>query len=159
MPLLLVHGFTGSASSWSEVDSIQLAARELISEAFLPVLSMGLPIVCPLRHPYWVEETWKRHGKDIGQLVECFYTLIDRLVRYGDAHIFVIDSDDREAKIRGLSEFIGEDFETDWQVVASKQNTHSLRLEDLSPSDEIMRLAEDEFFQKFYGRSRTEICS
>jgi len=33
-------------------------------------LSKQMPLVCPLRHPYRVEESWRREGWDISEMIE-----------------------------------------------------------------------------------------
>lgn len=114
-------------------------------------LAERMPLVCPMRHPYWVEESWKRRGKDIGLLIRCFHEMAEH---FGHAHYFIVDSPDREGELQRLSGHIGVQFKPDWTVVGSKQHTHDLPRDEISPSQDIERLVSDlaSFLSRFYSQ-------
>lgn len=112
-------------------------------------LASRMPLVVPLRHPYLVEEAWKRRGKSIGELIDCYRTLAERFMLL-EPYIMPVDSDRREEALRVMNDGLDLRLETDWRVVNGKHQTHALRREHLSPSYPIKRLVEE--IQPFLDR-------
>ena len=119
-----------------------------ISDAL--ALGQRMPLVAPLRHPYWVEETWRRRSRDMSELVPAFYTLIERIEPEG--FVFCIDGKDRQRELRRLAGYVGMDLCSAFPVVHSLSGTAKLERKDLSPSPEIERLVDDiaPFLSRYY---------
>lgn len=134
-------------------------------------LSRRMPLIIPMRHPYMVEESWKRrcqHAPDIyntANLVSQFRVLEDRFLPF-NPFILPVDSPSRCLSLAKIAQATDTVLRTTWQPVASKKETHKLGLEDTEPSKAIVQLIEDMgyFFRKYYaldtkadegGRART----
>lgn len=117
-------------------------------------LAKMMPLVCPLRHPYRVEESWKRRGKDIAEMIECFRIYQDKFIPL-DPYIMPVDSPYRGEALLKMSLGLDVPFVTDWPVVNGKKDTHDIPLEDLSPSQTVIELVQDmqPFLSRFYGHS------
>lgn len=112
-------------------------------------LSDYMPLVIPMRHPFRVEESWKRRGLDVSELVSCFQTLIERFLPL-EPYILPIDSPKREEALQALSEGVGIDLKTDWEVVHGIVGTHDLDLADCEPSEAISAIVQEPFFAGLY---------
>jgi hypothetical protein len=102
-------------------------------------LALEMPLIVPLRHPYRVEESWKRRGKSVAELVSCFDTLAEKFAPLRPCFM-PVDSPRREEALQELSGELGVELSTDWAVVHGEAGTHSLALEDLSPSPPVVDL-------------------
>lgn len=108
------------------------------------------PAIIPLRHPYRVEESWKRRGKCPGEMERHYRLLINELAPLNPSFI-AIDTDQRQAQLDQVNEKLGLNLETNWDVLNSKQNTYNLPIKELTPSDAVKRLAEEDFFKQYYS--------
>lgn len=114
-------------------------------------LARDMPLVCPLRHPYRCEESWKRRKKDVSEMIECFRFYMDKFVPM-TPYIMPVDSPRREQALRAMAAGLGLPLQTDWPVVNGKQNTHDVDLSELSPSPAVVSLVEEmQFLRRFYG--------
>lgn len=113
-------------------------------------LAEDMPLICPLRHPYWVEETWRRRSRNMGELVEGFHTLVNQFDPAG--FVFAIDADDKQAQLRRLSAYVGFELESEFPVVHSLSGTTGLTRDQLDPSREIQQLVQDiePFLSRYY---------
>lgn len=120
------------------------------------ILSLGRdwPVVCPLRHPYRVAESWRRMSwpwtED--EMVEAFRVLVNRIIVPLGASVVPVDSPFRDGYLRALGERIGEDLKSDWPIVAPKANTHGLSMDELSPTPKTEALVREigEFLGEYY---------
>lgn len=117
-------------------------------------LAKHYPIVIPLRHPFRVEESWRRreqHGFcTTGKMIECLNILLDRFMPL-DPLMLPVDSDCREQCLANIETITGVSLETDWQPVNSKKQSHSLRWDELRPSKAIERWClNNHTFMKMY---------
>lgn len=120
-------------------------------------LAQQMPLVCPLRHPYRVEESWKRRGKDVGEMAACFRIYMDKFLPLGP-YIVPVDSPMRDEAIRRMSDGLGMELKPDWSVVVNgKCGTDSLSLSELSPSESVRQLVSEmnPFLARFYEAERT----
>lgn len=111
----------------------------------------GMPLVCPLRHPYRCEESWKRRQKDVSEMIECFRLYMEKFVPL-NPYVMPIDSPVRDQALRAMAAGLGLPLKTDWPVVNGKQDTHDVALSELSPSPAVVGLVEDmrPFLSRFY---------
>ncbi|MCP4317736.1 MAG: hypothetical protein GY789_17385 [Hyphomicrobiales bacterium] len=118
-------------------------------------LGREIPVICPLRHPYRVEESWKRRGKNIGEMVDAFRDLVGRS---SGANFLPVDIPGRNYWLERLAGVLGRDLATDWPVKRSVCGTHSLELGECTPSLPVVALARElsEFLRGFYGCQRQE---
>lgn len=114
-------------------------------------LAKDMPLVCPLRHPYRCEESWKRRQKDVSEMVECFRLYMEKFVPL-NPYIMPVDSPRREQCLRAMAAGLGLPLQTDWPVVNGKADTHELDLPELSPSPSVVSLVEEmrPFLSRFY---------
>lgn len=109
-----------------------------------------MPVVIPLRHPYRVEESWRRKGLDVAEMVRAFRTIDERLTMFAP-YFLPIDHEFRGDYLDSLRA-IDPDLTTDWPIIESKSQTHTLRIDDLDPSPEVVRLVQElDYLQKIYG--------
>lgn len=109
-----------------------------------------MPVVIPLRHPFRVEESWKRKGLDVAEMIRAFKAIEERFLRFCP-YFLPIDHNDREEYLDSLRA-IEPDLQTDWPVVESKSGTFGLDLDDLSPSREVEALVQElDYLRKLYG--------
>ena len=76
------------------------------------------PWIVPLRHPEKVAITWKSREKDLAELREFWWRLLD-LVDSFEPHYLSIDAPNRNAQLAKINESIGLNAQTDWPIVAS----------------------------------------
>lgn len=123
-------------------------------EPALAHVKQGKPLVIPCRHPFLVEESYRRKGEGGYQsiLVDAFETLITQFAPLTDL-ILCVDSDYRESQLDNIREKTGVPIKTDWPVIASKSTTYGLDLSDLNPSKPVLNLLDRHkgFFSQFYG--------
>ena len=118
-------------------------------------MAKDMPLVCPLRHPYRCEESWKRRKKDVSEMVECFRIYMDKFVPL-NPYVMPVDSPRRDQCLRAMAAGLGMDLRADWgNVVNGKSGTHDLALSELSPSPAVVSLVKEmgPFLSRFYGDS------
>lgn len=110
-----------------------------------------MPLVVPMRHPYLAEEAWKRRKYEVDRMVFAYRALCEHFLPK-DPVIMAVDSPKREECLQALSEALGADLKTDWAPVRSVGKTYDMKWQDLTPSDEVKRLADDmqPFLERFY---------
>jgi hypothetical protein len=110
----------------------------------------SMPVVIPLRHPFRVEESWKRKGLDVGEMIRAFEVIEEQFLRFSP-YFLPIDHNEREDFLDSLRA-IDPDLHTDWPVIESKSGTFGLSLDELSPSREVETLVQEtEYLRRFYG--------
>lgn len=102
-------------------------------------LAESMPLVIPMRHPYRVEESWRRRRKPVGEMVTSFQVLMERFVPL-DPYFMPVDSPVRESALARLSAGLGVEFGTTWAVHGGETGTHDLALDDLAPSNAVREL-------------------
>lgn len=101
-----------------------------------------MPLVCPLRHPYRVEESFRRRRKDVSDMIEYFRTYMQKFFPL-DPYIMPVDSPLREEALQRMRDGLGMDLRTDWPVINGKQSTHRIALQDCRPSLPVIKLAKE----------------
>lgn len=101
--------------------------------------AVHMPLVCPLRHPYRVEESWRRQSKDIEHMVECFETMVREFMPLSP-YILPVDSPRRDEALRELSEGLELEMTTDWPIVRERVGTHSMT--EFTPSQPVRELVD-----------------
>jgi hypothetical protein len=102
----------------------------------------GHPLICPLRHPYLVEESWKRRGKEIAPMIEAFRLLYTYCIPRNPL-IMAVDSVAREGCLKLLSAALDVELTTDWSPERSISGTYDLSFRDMNASDEVLELADE----------------
>lgn len=100
-----------------------------------------MPLVIPLRHPFVVEESWKRRTKPIDEMIRNF-KLLETFMTY-DPYFLPVDSERREDALQAMRDGLNIPFETEWPIRNSACGTGDYRFEDMQPSPEVTALAED----------------
>lgn len=108
----------------------------------LDLVSKGLPLVCPLRHPYLTEEAWKLRGKDLSDMVLGFRNLMEHFAPL-EPYWMPVDSEARFDCIERMAEGLGLPLQTDWAPKHVFQQTHGMDRDHLSPSREVRALVEE----------------
>ena len=102
-------------------------------------LAKRMPLIISLRHPYLVEESWKRRGKEIGPMVEAFGRMMG-FMEYSPV-IMAVDSANRDGCLRQLSDVVGVELKTDWTPKRSISDTSEMSWRDCNPSQSVVRAA------------------
>lgn len=112
------------------------------------------PLICTLRHPYRVEEAFRKRNADVAQVSRAFRTLTDRFLPL-NPYIMAVDSPVREKCLEEMREGLGLNLNTDWSVVGSRSQTHDKDLSEFEPSDDIKTLVRKiwPFLSEYYGNS------
>lgn len=120
-------------------------------------LAKTRPLVIPLRHPYLVEESWRRRGKNIGEMVAAFHTLLSKFHPLNPHYIPVDLPQARSDAIKRISRELGRPILDSSTVVNSTANTHSLQPEDTTPSRQVVELCEtmQPILENFYYAPKT----
>jgi hypothetical protein len=116
-------------------------------------LAERMPIVMPLRHPYRVEESWKRRGEDTRRMLKAYINMLDG-VGHKVSVWFPIDSGPvTRAFAHGeLNEMADKALTIDWDtLVNAEHNTHAVDISMLDPSAEIRHIRSDPLFVEYYG--------
>lgn len=118
------------------------------------------PLVMTMRHPYLVEESWKRREKDLDRLLGCYSAWFDHLIGYVDVYVPIDGSPlcQRVAEA-ALNMQAGTKFKYEWSVpIASEKrsNTSNLSLRDCEPSSMIREIRAHPVFTEFYGSQESE---
>lgn len=108
----------------------------------------GIPLILTCRHPYRVEESWRRQGRNTRDLIAAFENLI-RLSGLTDFFLCV-DYDGKREQLAHISESIGIPLDTKWCVINSKSDTHEMTR--FMPSQEMFDFAvkHSGFFGRWY---------
>lgn len=119
----------------------------------------GVPLIMPMRHPYRVEESWRRRGeRDKGGLVPAYQNMLTKLL----PHVSVFLPVDASPLVRAvaetkMNELVGRTLSYRWhKVVNSKTTANEMKLREMEPSDEIMAIRSHPVFTEFYGDMRDE---
>lgn len=114
----------------------------------------GCPLVLPCRHPFRVEESYTRKGDSghIPIMIEAFETLINRFSPLTE-FFMCVDSDRRESQLERMKWGLRVPFRTEWGVMHSQSTTWKMKLEEFTPSKEVIDLVDRhrDFFYRFYG--------
>jgi len=119
-------------------------------------LSKRMPLIMPMRHPYRVEESWRRRnyeGREETEMFDAFDHMLNTLL----PHVSCFMPIDAEPLIRRmqelrLNEIAGVRLPYRWDVlVNSKEGTHNIKLDQLTPSDRIKEVRKHRVFTEFYG--------
>jgi len=108
--------------------------------------------IVPLRHPILVARSWKSRDKDIRELPDYWYALI----QYIDPHepqYLPLDSPNRDGELACLNLRFGTSFKTDWPVMADDDSAKLARvpLTDSETEDVVeMMVAMADFFNRWY---------
>lgn len=118
-------------------------------------VSKGTPLVVPLRHPYLVEEAWKRRAKVTTDMFRGFRNLMEHFVPL-DPYFMPVDSECKVDCLEKMRKGLGLDFKTDWKPKHSYNGTYALNRNDLNPSKEVQELAEEmePLLERFYETAR-----
>jgi len=117
------------------------------------VVKRDLPLICPFRHPYRVEESWLRQGRGTSDdLAACFRLMFEKCIPLGP-YIMPVDSPMREECLKELEEGLGLTLKTEWQIQNSKAGTHDMDLSEFTPSPVIIEFTKEihQFLGKYYG--------
>ena len=125
-----------------------------ISTGQLPhIMRVGLtmPVIVPIRHPYLVEESWRRRNKQLPEMYYNYQQLIDKVDTLSPFYIS-IDTDKRDDQLKALNDSLNLNLLNDWSVKNSFHATSGLDVKELKPSKEVEAFFKDnqEFFAKFY---------
>ena len=116
-------------------------------------MKYGKKLILPCRHPYRVEESYTRKGDSgfIPVMIEAYETLINDFAPLTDLWLCV-DSPHREKQLKHLKKSLKLPLETEWEVVHSQSSTWRMKLEDFTPSKQVINLVErhKDFFGRFY---------
>lgn len=146
----------GMTERASEPDVIRVAhcIKPTQVDPALKHASEGKPLVLPCRHPFRVEESFKRKGQDdyLEMMIPAFENLIHKFAPLTDL-VLCVDSPRREQQLEHIKKTLGLPLETEWPVVASKSGTYHTELPDFRPSRPVLNLLNEnrEFFGRFYG--------
>lgn len=115
-----------------------------------------VPLICPFRHPYRVEESWLKQGRGSKEdLISAFRLMFSKCIPL-NPYIMPVDSDKREECLDVMSKGLGLPLKTKWEVVNSKAGTFEKGLKDFDPSPEIVDFTKEinQFLEKYYGKTR-----
>ena len=118
-------------------------------------LGRRMPIVMPLRHPYRVEESWRRRGYPPDQvLTDLVFAYRHMFTQLADRAIFLpLDANPltRAKQHDELNAAAGVELAIDWDnIVGGKNNTHAIKLSALDPSPQIREIRANPLFVEFY---------
>ena len=116
-------------------------------------LSRRMPVIMPLRHPYRVEESWRRRGQDLKRMYAAYDHMLDVLRLFVSVWV-PIDGDNqtRQYARQRLNEAAGKTLSIIWdRPVNSVHNTHAIDISTLDPSPEIRDIYGHPLFLEFYG--------
>jgi hypothetical protein len=122
-------------------------------------LGRRMPIVMPMRHPYRVEESWRRRGHtEIVRLYRCYYQMLLILAERTQLWIPV---DGRplckHIAHKQLNDVAGKEMKVDWDtLVNAEKNTHDIDLSELTPSKDMREIRGYPLFTTWYGERETE---
>jgi hypothetical protein len=118
-------------------------------------LALSMPLIMPLRHPFRVEESWKRRGESAKRMMRAYINMLDSLRSFVSVWV-PIDGDPirRHQAHARLSKEAGKTLVIDWDtVINSKHGTHHVDLKTLDPSDDVRDLMRDPLMADYYGET------
>lgn len=86
--------------------------------------------VIPLRHPYLTAESWRRREKPLEEMCYAYRLLVNELDSFDPLYL-PIDTPDREYYLNEISDFLGVNLATEWEVKNSHHDTSRLHWQDL----------------------------
>jgi hypothetical protein len=116
-------------------------------------LAQRMPLIVPLRHPYRVEESWKRRGEDLNRLMQCYVHMLD-VIR---PHVNVWVPLDAINPVRWeahthLNYTSGQLLAINWdKPVNVVHHTHATPLSSLDPSERMRDIRKHPLFVQYYG--------
>ena len=119
----------------------------------------GVPLIMPMRHPYRVEESWRRRDeRDMSGLFPAYENMLDVLLPHVSAWLPVDGSPlVRAIAEQKLNEIVGRTLVYNWQKpVNVVGKTNELTLADTEPSDRMRELRRHPLFTQFYGNADDE---
>lgn len=156
--LLQRAGYKYINRNWPEPRHQQRLFRQHIEVRSMPLLletlstldvlcGRGARPIVPLRHPVLCAQSWARRHKSIDDMIEQWNWLLDEIDPYNPVY-FPIDLPDRSLYLQSLSEYVGQDLETDWHLVGAKPGNTPPTDEDLV---KVAALIQEESFQEVLG--------
>ena len=113
----------------------------------------SMPLILPFRHPFRVEESWKRRRKPVTDMVTQFRDYLREFTPLSH-FLLPVDSPKREKAIAALNAGLSLALTPDWDHIArGVSGTHDLKLEDCRPSQEVQELAREmkPLLEEWYG--------
>ena len=152
-------GFESSPIQYKHTDMQVTTTHIDTPERFNRVLGLmnEYQTVVPIRHPYLVEESWRRREQPLERMYAA-YRRLPRLYEAG-AILIPVDSPDRDRFVEKINKSLNVNLVPDWNTVVNGfHNTHALTYKDVKPSDEAKELAKDlnNFLANFYGELTLE---
>ena len=146
-------GFDSSPIQNSHIGNTVTTTHIDRDERLSRVLSMmnEYQAVTPIRHPYLVEESWRRREQPLERLYETYRRL--PLLYEAGALFIPVDSPQRDKYIKQINRKLGIELKPDWEtVVNGYHDTHNMTYADVKPSDEIKKLTQElaPFLSNFY---------
>lgn len=122
-------------------------------------LAKRMPMISAMRHPYRVEESWRRRGiTEIVRLYRAYYQML--LMLKDHVRVWVpVDGTPlcKHIAHKQLDEVAGKDLQIDWvTLVNAEKNTHAVPLHELEPSKDIREIRGYPLFTTWYGERETE---
>ena len=106
-------------------------------------LAKRMPIVCPMRHPFRVEESWRRRQKDLSHGFWDAWHHLRTMVIPAGCFVMPVDVPDRDEHLGRLGDLLGVRLTTDWPLCRSRAGTHDLPLSETNPSPEVRNMASE----------------
>ena len=109
----------------------------------MPALELAKtrPLVIPLRHPYRVELSWDRRGKDKKEMFQAFDNLLKHFDPLNPFYIPVDEPKQRRIAVQEISDSLGIALQDTGEIVNSKAHTYDVPFDDITPSPEVIELA------------------
>jgi hypothetical protein len=122
-------------------------------------LGERMPIVMPLRHPYRVEESWRRRGLDPHRMVAAYRNMLLVLELHVAVWVPIDAVDLRKNTEEQLSDAAGKELKIDWDtLVNAEKNTHDIDISKLDPSRYMRDIRGHSLFREFYGDDDGPSC-
>jgi len=119
----------------------------------------GTPVIMPMRHPYRVQESWRRRDeRNMGGLIPTYRNMLEELLPYVRVWLPIDGRPiDQAIAERQLDELTGRTLTYRWhKVVNSKGNTWDMSLAKAEPTEEIREIRSHPVFTQFYGTIEDE---
>ncbi len=113
---------------------------QYVNQALQKVRDQVLPLVTTIRHPFLVEESWRRRGKEIGPMIDAFDLWLERIFPAASL-VFSVDSPRRQALMECGADFFNVSRETDWHPERVVGKTYDMTHNDCHPSLAVQSLA------------------
>ena len=115
-----------------------------------------IPLICPFRHPYRVEESWLKQGRgSTRDLINAFRLMFSKCIPL-NPYIMAVDSPVREECLEKMAKGLKLPLKSDWEVIKSKASTFDKDLSEFNPSPEIVAFTKEinQFLGQYYGKAR-----